>query len=34
MLLVPYQLGYGSSDYNGISGGSVLVFDVKLLSVN
>ncbi|WP_016988921.1 FKBP-type peptidyl-prolyl cis-trans isomerase [Flavobacterium sp. ACAM 123] len=34
MLLVPAHLGYGSSDSNGIPGGSVLVFDVKLISVN
>ena len=34
ILLVPAHLAYGSSDYNGIPGGSVLVFDVKLISVN
>jgi len=33
-LLIPSHLGYGSSDTNGIPGGSVLVFDVKLLKVN
>lgn len=33
MLLVPAHLGYGSYDYNGIPGGSVLIFDVKLISV-
>lgn len=33
-LIIPSRLAYGSSDYNGISGGSVLVFDVNLLSVN
>ena len=30
---VPYQLGYGSSDYNGIPGGSLLIFEIELLSV-
>lgn len=30
---VPYQLGYGSSDYNGIPGGSLLIFDIELLSI-
>lgn len=34
VLLVPAHLGYGSSDYGPIPGGSVLVFDVKLISVN
>ena len=34
MLLVPAHLGYGSYNYNGIPGGSVLLFDVKLISVN
>ena len=34
MLLIPARLGYGSFDYNGIPGGSVLVFDIELLSVN
>lgn len=34
ILLVPSHLGYGSYDYNKIPGGSVLVFDVKLISVN
>ncbi|WP_298780172.1 FKBP-type peptidyl-prolyl cis-trans isomerase [uncultured Polaribacter sp.] len=34
ILLVPYNLGYGISDYNGIPGGSVLVFDINLISVN
>jgi FKBP-type peptidyl-prolyl cis-trans isomerase FkpA len=33
MLLVPAHLGYGSYDYNGIPGGSVLIFDVNLISV-
>ena len=34
ILLVPSNLGYGSKDYNGIPGGSVLIFDIKLLKVN
>lgn len=34
ILLVPSHLGYGSDDYSGIPGGSVLIFDVKLISVN
>lgn len=34
MLLVPAHLGYGSRDYNGIPGGSVLIFEVSLISVN
>jgi len=34
MLLVPSNLGYGSNNYNGIPGGSVLIFDIKLLKVN
>ncbi len=34
ILLVPSHLGYGSFDTRGIPGGSVLIFDVKLISVN
>jgi len=34
LLLVPPHLGYGYADYNGIPAGSVLVFEVKLISVN
>jgi FKBP-type peptidyl-prolyl cis-trans isomerase len=34
ILLVPAHLGYGSYDSRGIPGGSVLIFDVKLISVN
>jgi FKBP-type peptidyl-prolyl cis-trans isomerase FkpA len=34
MLLIPAHLGYGNYDYSGIPGGSVLIFDVKLISVN
>lgn len=33
-LIIPSRLAYGSSDYNDIPGGSVLVFDIELLSVN
>ncbi|HEU4788068.1 MAG TPA: FKBP-type peptidyl-prolyl cis-trans isomerase [Flavobacterium sp.] len=34
ILLIPAHLGYGNYYYNGIPGGSVLIFDVKLISVN
>lgn len=34
ILLVPAHLGYGSFDNRGIPGGSVLVFEVTLISVN
>lgn len=34
ILLVPSHLGYGSYDNRGIPGGSVLIFDVKLIKVN
>lgn len=34
ILLVPAHLGYGSYNYQGIPGGSVLIFEVKLISVN
>jgi len=34
VLLIPSHLGYGSYNYGPIPGGSVLIFDVKLLSVN
>lgn len=34
ILLVPAHLAYGNYNYNGIPGGSVLIFDVKLISVN
>lgn len=33
VLLVPSNLGYGSEGRSGIPGGSVLIFDVKLISV-
>lgn len=32
ILLIPAKLGYGYNDYNGIPGGSVLIFDVELIS--
>lgn len=34
VLLVPSHLGYGSTNNGPIPGGSVLIFDVKLISVN
>lgn len=34
ILLIPSHLGYGPYNNRGIPGGSVLVFDVKLISVN
>lgn len=34
ILLIPAHLAYGNYDYRGIPGGSVLIFDVKLISVN
>ena len=34
ILLIPYNLGYGTSQNRSIPGGSVLIFDVKLISVN
>lgn len=34
ILLVPAHLGYGSYNFKGIPGGSVLIFEVKLISVN
>jgi FKBP-type peptidyl-prolyl cis-trans isomerase FkpA len=34
ILLIPAHLGYGNYDYSGIPGGSVLIFDIKLISVN
>ena len=30
---VPYQLGFGGNDYNGIPGGSLLIFDIELLGI-
>jgi len=34
ILLVPYNLGYGESGRGSIPGGSVLIFDIRLISVN
>lgn len=34
MLLIPAHLGYGNNDYRGIPGGSVLIFEVNLISIN
>ena len=34
ILLIPAHLGYGSYNYKGIPGGSVLIYDVKLISTN
>ena len=34
MLLIPSKLGYGSKDYMGIPGGSVLIFEIDLIEVN
>jgi len=33
ILLIPSSLGYGTKDWNGIPGGSVLIFDIDLLDV-
>ncbi|MCM4167973.1 FKBP-type peptidyl-prolyl cis-trans isomerase FkpA [Arenibacter antarcticus] len=33
MLLVPAHLGYGNRDTRGIPGGSVLIFDIHLITV-
>lgn len=34
ILLIPAHLAYGSFDYRGIPGGSVLIFNVNLISIN
>jgi FKBP-type peptidyl-prolyl cis-trans isomerase FkpA len=34
ILLVPAHLGYGNYNYSSIPGGSVLIFEVKLISIN
>lgn len=34
ILLIPSRLAYGAYDYKGIPGGSVLIFDIELLSIN
>ncbi|MEP1489298.1 MAG: FKBP-type peptidyl-prolyl cis-trans isomerase [Algibacter sp.] len=33
-LLIPSHLAYGSNEYRGIPGGSVLIFDIELIYVN
>lgn len=33
-LTIPSSLAYGSEDYNGIPGGSTLIFEIELLSIN
>ena len=33
-LLIPSHLAYGSNDYRGIPGGSVLIFEIELIYVN
>lgn len=32
MLLIPAHLGYGNNDYNGVPGGSVLIFEITVFS--
>jgi len=34
LLLVPSHLGYGANDNRGIPGGSVLIFEINLISVD
>ena len=34
ILLIPYQLGYGTNGRGSIPGGAVLIFDIKLIRVN
>lgn len=34
ILLIPSHLGYGSNDYNQLPGGSVLIFDINLISID
>ncbi|WBX77336.1 FKBP-type peptidyl-prolyl cis-trans isomerase [Tenacibaculum ovolyticum] len=34
ILLIPSKLGYGSKNYRGIPGGSVLIFDISLLKIH
>jgi FKBP-type peptidyl-prolyl cis-trans isomerase FkpA len=34
LLLIPSNLGYGNNGYGPIPGGAVLVFDIRLISVN
>jgi FKBP-type peptidyl-prolyl cis-trans isomerase len=30
---IPYNIAYGAFDYNGIPGGSMLIFELELLDV-
>lgn len=34
ILLIPAHLGYGNSNYNGIPGGSVLIFEINLITID
>lgn len=34
ILLIPSHLAYGNDDYGNIPGGSVLIFDIQLISVD
>jgi FKBP-type peptidyl-prolyl cis-trans isomerase FkpA len=34
ILLIPAHLAYGNYNYNGIPGGSALIFEINLISVN
>jgi FKBP-type peptidyl-prolyl cis-trans isomerase FkpA len=34
ILLIPSRLGYGSKNYSGIPGSSVLIFDINLIKVH
>jgi FKBP-type peptidyl-prolyl cis-trans isomerase len=34
ILLIPAHLAYGNYDFRGIPGGSALIFEIKLISVN
>ena len=34
ILLIPSHLAYGKTDYGNIPGGSVLIFDIQLISVS
>jgi FKBP-type peptidyl-prolyl cis-trans isomerase FkpA len=34
ILLIPYQLGYGTNGRGSIPGGAVLIFDIKLIRIN
>lgn len=34
ILLIPAHLGYGNSNYNSIPGGSVLIFEINLITID